>query len=158
MATNLLNSRLVLRFGSDRLLLWGTGTAALAGVVLPIAAWTDWGGLAGLAVPLFFYVSASGLIVAKSIAGALSGFPERAGTVAALVGAMQYGSRIIGSALVGLVADGTPCPLGWVIAPCGLGRLASARLLVRRMPATSTAGKIGAEKSDPGRHPSLAAR
>jgi len=38
MVPNLLNSRLALRFGGDRLLLWGTGAAALPGVVRAIAA------------------------------------------------------------------------------------------------------------------------
>jgi DHA1 family bicyclomycin/chloramphenicol resistance-like MFS transporter len=60
-------------------------------------------------------------IVANSIVGALAGFPERAGAVSALVGALQYGSGIVGSALVGVFADGTPWSMGWVIALCGLG-------------------------------------
>jgi MFS transporter, DHA1 family, multidrug resistance protein len=73
---------------------------------------------------------ATGFIVANSIAGALADFPERAGSVSALVGAIQYGSGIIGSALVGAFADGTPRPMGWVIALAGIGSLLCARLLV----------------------------
>ena len=76
----------------------------------------------------FLFVSAAGLIVANSITGALAGFPEHAGTVSALVGAIHYGSGIIGSALV--FADGTPWPMGWVIALAGIGSLLCARLLV----------------------------
>jgi MFS transporter, DHA1 family, multidrug resistance protein len=76
MATNFANSRLVTRFGGDRLLLWGTSTAALGGVVLAVAAWINLGGLAGLAVPLFLFVSPTGFIVANSIAGALADLPE----------------------------------------------------------------------------------
>jgi DHA1 family bicyclomycin/chloramphenicol resistance-like MFS transporter len=116
--------------GSERLLVCGTGTAALAGIALAVAAWTDWGGLWGLAVPLFLFVSATGFIVANSIAGALTDFPKRAGAVAALVGAIHYGSGIIGSALVGAFADGTPWPMGWVIALAGIGSLLCAWLLV----------------------------
>jgi MFS transporter, DHA1 family, multidrug resistance protein len=130
MATNLLNARLVMRLGSERLLVHGTGAAAIAGVLLAVAAWTGWGGLWGLAVPLFLFVSATGFIVANSIAGALADFPERAGAVSALVGAIHYGSGIIGSALVGAFADGTPWPMGWVIALAGIGSLLCARLLV----------------------------
>lgn len=129
MATNLANARLVVRCGSARLLRWGTGAAALAGALLALAAWTGWGGLAGLVAPLFLFVSAAGFIIANSIAGALAGFPERAGAVSALVGALQYGSGILGSALVGLFADGTPWPMGWVIAACGLGSFACTWLL-----------------------------
>jgi len=47
----------------------------------------------------------TGFIVANSIAGALSIFPERAGAVSALIGAIQYGTGIIGSALVGVLLD-----------------------------------------------------
>jgi DHA1 family bicyclomycin/chloramphenicol resistance-like MFS transporter len=130
MATNLLNARLVMRLGSERLLIRGTGAAALAGIVLAVTAWTGWGGLWGLAVPLFLFISATGFIVANSIAGALAGFPERAGAVSALIGAIHYGSGIIGSALVSAFADGTPWPMGWVIALAGIGSLLCARLLV----------------------------
>lgn len=51
-----------------------------------------------------------------AVAGlALSDGPRQAGAV---------------SALVGLCADGTPWPMGWVIALCGAGGLLCARLLV----------------------------
>jgi DHA1 family bicyclomycin/chloramphenicol resistance-like MFS transporter len=71
----------------------------------------------------------AGFIVANSIASAMAGFPERAGAVSALVGAFHYGSGIIGSALVGAFADGTPWPMGWVIALAGIGSLLCARLI-----------------------------
>ncbi|NTG88602.1 multidrug effflux MFS transporter [Agrobacterium rhizogenes] len=129
MIANIANSRLVSRFGGDRLLLHGSAAAALSGVVLAMAAWTDWGGLWGLVVPLFLFISATGFIVANSIAGALTDFPERAGTVSALVGALHYGSGIFGSALVGTFADGTPWPMGWVIALAGIGSFVCARSL-----------------------------
>lgn len=108
MATNLLNARLVMRFGGDRLLVLGTALGGCAGVVLAVAAGTGWGGLAGLAVPLFVFISATGFVVANSLSGALAGFPERAGAVSALVGAIHYGSGILGAGLVGACADGTP--------------------------------------------------
>jgi MFS transporter, DHA1 family, multidrug resistance protein len=131
MIANLVNARLVTRFGSDRLLGFGTLAAALAGVLLAVAARTDWEGLWGLLLPLFAFVSATGFIVANSIAGAMSGFPERAGAVSAFVGAIHYGSGIIGSALVGTFADGTPWPMGWVIALAGIGSLLCTLLLAR---------------------------
>lgn len=131
MAANTVNTQLVIRRGSDRLLRVGTAGAAVAGVLSAAAAATGRGGLAGLAVPLLLYCAASGLIVANSVAGALSRFPERAGAVSALVGAIQYGAGIAGSALVGTFADGTPWPLGLVVAAGGIGSLLCARLLPR---------------------------
>ena len=137
MATSLLNARLVVRVGSDRLLRAGTAMAALAGVGSAVAAWTGWGGLAGLVAPLFAFVSATGFIAANSIGGALALAPQRAGAVSALVGAVQYGSGMAGSALVGAFADGTPWPMGWVIALAGIG---SAACAWRLLPAPGATG------------------
>lgn len=128
MGANMLNARLARRVGSDRLLVRGATFAAIAGLAVAGAAWSGVGGLFGLALPLFFFASATGFIVANSIAGALNDFPQQAGAVSALIGALQYGSGIIGSGLVGACADGTPWPMGWVIALAGLGCLASTRL------------------------------
>jgi DHA1 family bicyclomycin/chloramphenicol resistance-like MFS transporter len=72
-----------------------------------------------------------GLIVANSVAGAMTCFPERAGAVSALVGAIHYGSGIIGSALVGLLADGTPWPMGLIIGMTGVGCLLSTFFLLK---------------------------
>ena len=129
MAVNMLNSRAVPRFGSDRLLRWGAIFAAVVGCVAAVAGWTGWGGLAGLAAPLLVFMALNGLIVANSLAGALAAWPERAGAASALVGSIQYGSGIIGSALVGMLADGTPWPLGLTVALAGCGSFACTRLL-----------------------------
>jgi DHA1 family bicyclomycin/chloramphenicol resistance-like MFS transporter len=137
MATNLLNARLVTRLGSDRLLGHGTCAVAVTGLLLAAVTWTGRGGLWSLAGLLFLFASATGFIVANSIAGAMADYPERAGAVSAVVGAIQYGSGIFGSALVGFFADGTPWPMGWVIGLCGVGSLASMRLLAQR-PALSS--------------------
>jgi DHA1 family bicyclomycin/chloramphenicol resistance-like MFS transporter len=87
------------------------------------------GGLAGLAVPMFAFVAATGLIVANAAAGALASYPKQAGAVSALFGAMQYGGGILGSALVGILADGTAWPMGLVVAFGGVGTLLCARIL-----------------------------
>lgn len=129
MASNLLNSYLVSRFDYDRMLLAGTIIAAFSAIMVALFARSGWGGLWGLVVSLFVFVSATGFIVANSITGALDNFPGRAGAVSALVGAVQYGSGIVGSGLVGIFANGTPWPMGWVIAICGIGSLLSMRLL-----------------------------
>ncbi|MCW6512459.1 multidrug effflux MFS transporter [Lichenifustis flavocetrariae] len=127
MVTSTLNGRLVARIGSDRLLLWGATGAALASVVLAVTAQTGWGGLAGLAVPMFVFVATTGLIAGNAAAGALADFPKQAGAVSALFGAFQYGGGILGSALVGTFADGTAWPMGLVVGVGGIGTLLCAR-------------------------------
>lgn len=141
MLTNQINGRLVASVGSDRLLRFGAYSAALSTLWLVIAAWTGWGALAGLVIPLFVFVSANGFIVANSITGALGVFPRRAGAVSALVGAMQYGSGILGSALVGLFADGTPRPMAWVIAAFGIGSLVCVHFLPNTPPVAARASQ-----------------
>jgi len=128
-AANVINARIVPTFGPDRLLMGGTMAAAAAALVIAVMAGTGWGGLWGLIVPLFVYVSSAGFIVANSIIGALRAVPERGGSVSALVGAMQYGFGILGTGLVGAFADGTPWPMGWVIGLAGIGSLLSVRFI-----------------------------
>lgn len=132
MITNQINARLVARFGSDRLMRFGAIVAGLAGALLAFDAGSGWGGLIGLVLPLFLFVSTNGFINANAIAGALGACPERAGAVSALIGSIQYGAGIAGSALIGFLADGTPRPMAYVIALMGIGCWLSTRLLVPR--------------------------
>ncbi|OAM83682.1 hypothetical protein [Devosia elaeis] len=88
---------------------------ALAIVVLSGA------GVWGLIVSKFLFSSMNGLILANNVAGALSTITKRAGAASAVVGAIQYGSGMLGSALAGLFANGTPVPMGILMAIGGLG-------------------------------------
>jgi DHA1 family bicyclomycin/chloramphenicol resistance-like MFS transporter len=129
MAANMANARLVSKFGSKRLLRLGALVGAAAGVLATITTLTGWGGLWGLVIPLFLFVSCSGLIVANSIGMALRDFPRQAGAVSALVGAVHYGCGIIGSFAVGAFADGTPRAMALVILVAGLGSFVSLALV-----------------------------
>lgn len=121
MASNVVNARIVVKLSATRLLFLGTAIAAIAGIGVAVATATGWGGLWGLVISLFFFVSMAGFIAANSIAGALNQSDEHAGSISALVGAIHYGSGVIGSALVGAFIDGTPRPMGVVIAITGVG-------------------------------------
>jgi DHA1 family bicyclomycin/chloramphenicol resistance-like MFS transporter len=120
MGANMLNVRLLPRFGGARVMRWGGWMAAISGMALALAAASDFAGLWGLVLPCFVFVSASGLIVANAMAQAMAGHPAQAGSVSALLGATQYGAGMVGSALLGILADGTPRPMGWVIGTAGL--------------------------------------
>jgi DHA1 family bicyclomycin/chloramphenicol resistance-like MFS transporter len=139
MLMNFLNARLVLRLGSDTLLRAGAFAACATGLATALAAWTGWGGLVGLAIPLCLFVSCIGLIAANSISGALNLYPGVSGSVSAAIGASQFGMGIFGSALVGLLADGTPRPLGALMAVFGVGSMLCAVFLVPR-------GNVGPEQ------------
>jgi DHA1 family bicyclomycin/chloramphenicol resistance-like MFS transporter len=90
-------------------------------------------------VPLCLFVSCIGLIAANSITGALNLFPGVSGSVSALVGASQFGVGVVGSALVGVFADGTPWPLGALMAVFGVAAMLCAVLLVPRAHAAAEA-------------------
>jgi DHA1 family bicyclomycin/chloramphenicol resistance-like MFS transporter len=126
MAANFANARLLRRIGSERLFHLGTWILAGSALVLACDAWFGIGGLAGLAIPIFFYMSMNGLIVANSVAGALAAHPREAGTASSLIGAMHYGSGILSAALVGWCADGTPWTMAWIMGGAGVASLAAA--------------------------------
>jgi DHA1 family bicyclomycin/chloramphenicol resistance-like MFS transporter len=132
MGMNLVNVRLIPRLGSDTLLRAGAFGACVTGLAAAVAGRTGWGGLAGLAVPLCLFVACIGFIAANAITGALNLFPGVSGSVSALIGASQFGAGVVGSALVGVFADGTPWPLGALMAVFGTGAMLCAVLLVPR--------------------------
>lgn len=128
-AANMMNAWLVSRIGSDRLLRLGAIIAAASGIWVGIAGWTG-GGLFVLAAGMLVYFATQGLIVANSLAGSLHRHPDRAGSASALVGALQYAFGIAGSGLVALFADGTPRPMGCVVAIGGALCLLCATVLI----------------------------
>jgi MFS transporter, DHA1 family, multidrug resistance protein len=129
MLANMVNSRLVSRMGGERMLRIGAAGAALSGLIVAAVTLTDFGGFWGLAVSLWLFAAMNGFINANAVSGALSYFPQRAGAVSALLGAIQYGSGIFGSAIAGAAADGTPRPMGLVIFGATLGCLLCAFLI-----------------------------
>lgn len=131
MATNSLNVRFVVRAGSDRMLRVGGIGAAASGIALALVTITGWGGVGGLVLTQFLFVAMNGFILANGVAGALSSVRQGAGAAAAVVGAVQYGSGMVGSAAVGLFANGTPIPMGIVMALAGVGCLLSTVVAAR---------------------------
>jgi DHA1 family bicyclomycin/chloramphenicol resistance-like MFS transporter len=132
MAMNLLNGRMVMSVGADRLLLYGVVAIAAGGVVLAHNGWTGWGGLAGLVAPIFVIIAMNGAVVANSVAGALSAFPRKAGAASAVVGALQFGMGILSTAMTGWFADGTAFTFAWIIALMSVGCLVANLLLIPR--------------------------
>jgi DHA1 family bicyclomycin/chloramphenicol resistance-like MFS transporter len=132
MTTAQINARLLNRYDTQVMMTIGALMSAIAGLLLAINTWANWGGLPLMIIACLLFVSATGMVLANSIGGALNGFPDASGSASALVGALQYGSAMLGSALVAVFADDTPWPLGWVLAVCGVGCLLCA-LWVQQM-------------------------
>ena len=132
MIANLLNARLVKVVGSDRMLLVGCAGAAVFGVAQWLVSITNFEGVYGLIGAQFLFGSMNGLILANSVAGALSSVRTRAGAASAVVGAIQYGSGMLGTAVLGVLANGTPVPMSAVTAVGGVGSFACALLAARQ--------------------------
>jgi DHA1 family bicyclomycin/chloramphenicol resistance-like MFS transporter len=126
------NSRLVGRFGSERMLRIGIGLAATAGVVLIVGALVPAGGFAVLLVPLFLFVGSIGLVGANATSGALAAFPHMAGTASALAGTLQYILAALAGGAVSLLHNGTALPMATVIGAVGLGALAVYIVMIAR--------------------------
>ena len=120
MAVSMVNRRLVQRFSLDALLRTSTAIAALAMLAgLGLVAWR-FGGLVGVAAPVFVFFSMNGVIAASATAAALDGVqPGLAGSAAALIGSLQYGSGIVSSLLLAVLSDGTPQAMVVVMALSG---------------------------------------
>jgi DHA1 family bicyclomycin/chloramphenicol resistance-like MFS transporter len=125
MAANLINTRLVRKVGSDTMLLAGATAGAAFGLAVLCVTATGTGGVLALVAVQFLFISANGLILANGVAGALASTHSRIGAASAVVGVIQYGGGMIGSALVGVLANGTPVPMGLVMAVGGVGCFAS---------------------------------
>jgi DHA1 family bicyclomycin/chloramphenicol resistance-like MFS transporter len=129
---NTMNSRLVLRYGTDRMLRIGSFTAAFFGLVLLAIALTGFAGLAGIAGGLFLFMGMTGMVGANASAGAMSTHPELAGSASAMVGMLQFALGGVAGAAVGFFADGTAVPMAAVIAGVAVVGLGFNLLLVRR--------------------------
>ena len=115
MTGSFINARIVVRAGGDRLLRIGHVVGLVGGVVLVVMGTQGIGGIAGIAIPSFIVLSMLSMISANAISGALALFPHRAGSAAALAGALQFGMGALSGAIVGWLADGTPGPMSAVM-------------------------------------------
>lgn len=131
MTANMANRVMVRRFGADHMLRLGLAGAALAGLLLAVSG--SWGalGLFGIVAPLFLFMATLGIINPNAMAGAMSAFPRAAGAASALAGTLQFTFGALAGVAVGLLADGTPRPMVWVMATMGVMGFGLHRLLTR---------------------------
>src|SRR6516164_7027158 len=112
-------ARIVMRFGLDRLI--GIGTAAMACGGLSMAA------VVALQLPhvLWFvgamtlYLAGLGFALPSTMAGALTPFPDRAGTASSVMGFIQQNGAAITAAAVGAYLGHSAWPVAAVVAAMG---------------------------------------
>ena len=129
-AMSYVNSRIVQRFGGDRLLRNACSLGAAGSAVLLLTGATGHGGILGIALPLFMVLSLLTTVAANAISGALAIFPKRAGAAAALAGSLQFGGGAFASAALGWIADGSPRPMCALIFAGAVAALAANLALI----------------------------
>jgi DHA1 family bicyclomycin/chloramphenicol resistance-like MFS transporter len=143
MLGNYVSGRFSVRFGIDRMLVWGAGLCAAGlGVSLLIA-------LAGLkTAPLFFAFMTfvglgNGMVLPNAIAGTLSVRPHLAGTASGLGGAIMIGGGAALSALAGALLTGqSALPLQWIMFLSALASVACVRFVIWRARRVARHGEV----------------
>jgi len=114
-AASYLNSRIVTRYGADRILRFACTAGAAFSLILLVTGVGGVGAIAGIALPLFLVLSLLTVVASNAISGALTAAQGRAGAGAALAGALQFGAGAAVSAAIGRLSDGTPRPMVIII-------------------------------------------
>ncbi|GAA1028376.1 MULTISPECIES: Bcr/CflA family multidrug efflux MFS transporter [Amycolatopsis] len=104
-AATQVNARLMNRFEPHQVLLVASLAAAGSAAVLLATALTGFGGMFGVAVPVWAVLFFAGLILPNAPAVALDAHGNNAGTAASLLGAVQFGVGAAVSPVVGLLGN-----------------------------------------------------
>lgn len=119
-SVTLLNSKLVFRFGSKKMLLAGAVITLISSIGFFIC-------IALVQYPLFLgsvlsflSISVTGMLGANCLANLLTEFREQSGAAAGLAIAVQFGLGALFSALVSSLQDGTPTPMYWMMVLTGV--------------------------------------
>jgi DHA1 family bicyclomycin/chloramphenicol resistance-like MFS transporter len=96
----MLATRLVVRLGLERTIAVGVVVIAAGGVALALATATGIPGL-WLVAAMALYLAGVGLAMPQAMAGALTPFPDRAGTAASLMGLVQQAVAAVIAAVIG---------------------------------------------------------
>ncbi|KOO56799.1 major facilitator transporter [Rheinheimera sp. KL1] len=109
MLANFCNSRLVSRFGPQRMLNMGLVSALCSAVVLCLANWFELG-LVFTVLSIGPLMASLGLIATNADAMILMRFPEHSGTATAVIGTLRFGSGALAGPLLALIYTGTALP------------------------------------------------
>ncbi|MBM3547275.1 MAG: Bcr/CflA family multidrug efflux MFS transporter [Alphaproteobacteria bacterium] len=125
-----INVRLLSRTTPGVILALGLMAAAIAGSCVFLAALTGIGGLAGLLVPLFFFLTCLGFIGPNSTARALQPQGANAGAASAVLGMIQFTMGGLSGAIVAALPKTSALPMAVTIGGCAVLGLLVHRALV----------------------------
>jgi MFS transporter, DHA1 family, multidrug resistance protein len=112
-------SRIVMRFGLDRTVGIGTVIMAIGGLAMAVAIALKLAHVGWLVGTMTIYLAGMGFALPQTQAGALTPFPDRAGTASSLLGFAQQGSAAITAAAIGFYLGHSAWPVAGTIAVVG---------------------------------------
>jgi DHA1 family bicyclomycin/chloramphenicol resistance-like MFS transporter len=127
-----IGSRLVTRWGIDRMISRATWLLLAAGLTMGVLAWLDIRHPLIIVVPMFAYMVGLMTTMPQATAGALTPFPQIAGSASSLLSFVQFVLASSAALIVGLTFDGTPRAMATVIAVAAVLSFVAFRALVGR--------------------------
>ena len=128
-----INGRVLHGHAPERLMRIAAMVQSASGLVLVAAALTGTGGLLGLVLPLFAYMSTIGFVFPNAVAIALANHGRIAGMASALLGTLQFSMAAFSVLILGAINSVTAVPMSVAICACGLLGAASHLVLINRV-------------------------
>jgi DHA1 family bicyclomycin/chloramphenicol resistance-like MFS transporter len=115
-----ISSRVLPRFGANRMLHGVMILLITAVLILTFDAFTGLGGLFGIIAPLFLTLGCMGLMMPVATVSALSRHAAHAGSASALIGTWQFAFAALAGFSIGAIYDGTARPMAVLMLICVL--------------------------------------
>ena len=112
-------ARIVMRFGLDRLIGLGTATMACGGLLMAAVIVFALSHVLWFVGAMTLYLAGLGFALPATMAGALTPFPDRAGTASSVMGFTQQTGAAITAAVVGAYLGHSAWPVASVVAAMG---------------------------------------
>ncbi|QDZ16975.1 multidrug effflux MFS transporter [Humibacter ginsenosidimutans] len=124
-------ARLAKRFGPQWVLAVSTATMTISAALIVILGGSGVGGMWGVVVPLWFFITSCGFGFPCVQVLALNGHGAEAGTAASIQGASNFAIAGLISPLVGLLGVASAAPMGIVMLACSIVSVCALWFVVR---------------------------
>lgn len=127
----LTGGRLTVKLGIDRLVMYGGVLLALGGIIMTLMSAFEIAGVYAIILPMALYSAGVGLMMPQSMAGALTPFPEKAGTASSLLGFLQTISGALAGIFIGYNLSGGALQMAIFITVMGVAAFVLTQIKTR---------------------------
>lgn len=115
MFASILGSKLSSRMSNLKIIFMGLSLNFIGGIFLIIMFFSAWHHMFALMIPVFIITIGNGLLMPFSSANAISLYPNNSGMVTGTLGSLQLTAAGLGTAVMGIIENGTLFPLGLLV-------------------------------------------